>query len=219
MNPKAPNLIVSWSVRQMSDNPSPKLRLVAAILVAVVLVLGIYWIESNDSSDGLVDAQNQGICDRTPEVQVSIEDWLGTYGQACETYTDAQLESLTAFNIVGRPRLTSLKSGDFAGMTNITRLDLQRNSLEELPADIFDGLDAVTDLRIGRNNLTDLPAGIFAGLPNLATLTADGNYFTSIESEWFDGFDGGGTLTRFEFVGNDISRSMSTRSKASRLKA
>ena len=203
MNPKAPNLIVSWSVRQMSDNPSPKLRLVAAILVAVVLVLGIYWIESNDSSNGFVDAQNQGICDRTPEVQLAIIDWLGD--KACENFTDANLLSLTDFSVEDYPTLISLKSGDFAGMTNILKLRFQRNSLEELPADIFDGLDALTELRIGRNNLTDLPAGIFAGLPNLVTLTADGNYFTSIDSDWFDGFEGGGTLTRFEFTGNDIS--------------
>ena len=131
---------------------------------------------------------------------MSIEDWLNAQGTACEDYTDAQLESLTGFSVKDQPQLTTLKSGDFAGMPNIANLDLQRNSLTSLPADIFEGLDAVADLRIGRNELTELPDGIFAGLPNLVTLTADGNYFTSIDSDWFDGFEGGGTLTRFVVV-------------------
>ena len=131
---------------------------------------------------------------------MSIEDWLNAQGTACEDYTDAQLESLTGFSVKDQPQLTTLKSGDFAGMPNIANLDLQRNSSTSLPADIFEGLDAVADLRIGRNELTELPDGIFAGLPNLVTLTADGNYFTSIDSDWFDGFEGGGTLTRFVVV-------------------
>ena len=175
------------------------------IFVAVALVLGVSGIGSKNAPARVANAQvDQGICDRTPEVQLAIIDWLGD--KACENFTDANLLSLTDFSVEDYPTLISLKSGDFAGMTNILKLRFQRNSLEELPADIFDGLDALTELRIGRNNLTDLPAGIFAGLPNLVTLTADGNYFTSIDSDWFDGFEGGGTLTRFEFVGNDISQ-------------
>ena len=72
MSQQATQLIDSRELRQLSDNPSPKLRLVAAILVAVILVLGIYGIESNDSSNGFVNAQTQGICDRTTEVQAKI---------------------------------------------------------------------------------------------------------------------------------------------------
>ena len=175
-----------------------------AIFVAVALVLGVSGIESSSAPARVANAQvDQGICDRTPEVQLAIIDWLGD--KPCENFTDADLLSLDDFSVEDYPTLISLKSGDFAGMTNILKLRFQRNSLEELPADIFDGLDALTDLRIGRNNLTDLPAGIFAGLPNLVTLTADGNYLTSIDSDWFDGFEGGGSLERFEFVGNDIA--------------
>ncbi len=175
----------------------PNLGLAAAIVVAVALVLGVSGIESNNAPARVANAQvEQGICDRTPEVQLSIEDWLSSQGRACEDYTAAHLESLTGFSVKDQPQLTTLKSGDFAGMLNIANLDLQRNSMTSLPADIFEGLNAVTDLRIGRNELTDLPAGIFAGLPNLATLTADGNHLTSIDSDWFDGFEGGGTLTK-----------------------
>ena len=205
MTPEASKSMWSRTRRSLLSRSYPNFSMVAAIVVAIVLFLGVSGIESKNGLSRVLNAQDQGICDRTLEVQLSIEDWLNAQGTACEDYTDAQLESLTGFSVKDQPQLTTLKSGDFAGMPNIANLDLQRNSLEELPADIFDGLDAVKDLRIGRNNLTDLPAGIFAGLPSLATLTADGNYFTSIDSDWFDGFEGGGTLIRFEFVGNDIS--------------
>ena len=54
--------------------------------------------------------------------------------------------------------------------------------------------------------MTELPDGIFAGLPNLVTLTADGNLLDEHRrGSWFDGFEGGGTLSRFEWVGNDIA--------------
>ena len=195
----------SSAIRHSLRRTFPFLTLSAATLVAVVSTVGMWGFDSREVSTR-ISAQTEGICDRTPEVQLSIEDWLNAQGRACEDYTAAHLESLTGFSVKDQPQLTTLKSGDFAGMPNIANLDLQRNSLTSLPADIFEGLDAVADLRIGRNELTELPAGIFAGLPNLATLTADGNFFTSIESDWFDGFEGGGTLTRFEFVGNDISQ-------------
>ena len=208
MTPEASKSMWSRTRRSLLSRSYPKFSMVAAIVVAIVLFWAFRGSSRRTGFPRVLNAQDQGICDRTLEVQLSIEDWLGTASQVqrVKTYTDAQLESLTGFSVKDQPQLTTLKSGDFAGMPNIANLDLQRNSLEELPADIFDGLDAVKDLRIGRNNLTDLPAGIFAGLPSLATLTADGNYFTSIDSDWFDGFEGGGTLIRFEFVGNDIFR-------------
>ena len=201
MTPKASKSIWSDTKVLLMGHSYANLGLAVVIFVAVALVLGVSGIESKNAPARVANAQvDQGICDRTLEVQLSIEDWLNAQGRACQDYTDAHLASLEGFSVRNQPQLTSLKSGDFAGMTNILTLGLQGNSLEELPADIFDGLDAVTDLRIGRNNLTDLPAGIFAGLPSLATLTADGNYFTSIDSDWFDGFEGGGTLTRFVVV-------------------
>ena len=207
MTPKASKSIWSDTKVLLMGHSYANLGLAVVIFVAVALVLGVSGIESKNGPARVANAQvDQGICDRTLEVQLSIADWLGTGSQACDTYTDAQLESLTGFSVKDQPQLTTLKSGDFAGMPNIANLDLQRNSLTSLPADIFEGLDSVADLRIGRNELTELPDGIFAGLPNLETLTADGNYLTSIDSEWFDGFEGGETLTRFEFVGNDISQ-------------
>ena len=46
----------------------PNLGLAVVIFVAVALVLGVSGIGSNNAPAGFVDAQSQGICDRTPAV-------------------------------------------------------------------------------------------------------------------------------------------------------
>ncbi len=186
-----------------------RLGIALTIITTLIVVFAIESMDLYNPVARFVDAQNQnqGICDRTVEIQLGILDWLGN-GQGladCASITDADLAGLTTLRRVGKPALTSLKSGDLAGITGLMTLDLQRNEISELPADNFDGLDALTDLRFGRNNIEDLPAGIFSGLPNLATLAADGNRLTSIDADWFNGLEGGGSLTRFEFTGNDIS--------------
>ncbi len=128
----------------------------------------------------------------------------------CQNVTDDHLAALTTLRWVEKPEFTSLKSGDFAGMTGLTTLDIQNNEISELPADIFDGLDAVTDLRFSRNDIEDLPAGVFSGLPAVQILVGSGNRLTHFKADWFDGFQGfpsgtGSTDIRLEFVGNQIT--------------
>ena len=165
------------------------------------------------------------ICDRTEEVQLGIWDRLPDARAteldrdgknedariaACADITSDDLASLTTFRRVEKPGFTSLKSGDFAGMTGLTTLDIQNNEIRELPVDIFDGLDAVTDLRFSNNDIEDLPAGVFSGLPALEILVGSGNRLTHFKADWFDGFQGfPSTATsadiRLEFVGNQIT--------------
>ena len=84
-----------------------------------IVVFGIVGGQSTANHGTVVEAQDQGICDRTQEVQDSIADWLETY-KDCATYTDAELASLSAFSVRFTLSLSTLKSGDFAGMDNIT---------------------------------------------------------------------------------------------------
>ena len=179
------------------------------IIAASIVVFAIGSMDSYTHSARFVDAQNenQGICDRTVEIQLGILEWLRS-GQGlgdCANITDADLASLTTLIRTGKPTLTSLKSGDFAGMTGLRVLDLRNNEISGLPADVFDGLDELRALRIGGNNIEELPAGIFSGLPNLQGLFSDGNRLTKIEADWFEGFEGGERLTEFMFFGNDIA--------------
>ena len=72
-------------------------------------------------------------------------------------------------------RDSNLKSGDFAGLTGLTRLRLERNELTTLPADIFSGLSALTRLDLDNNQLSTLPSGLFSGLTALTTLDLSNN--------------------------------------------
>ncbi len=162
-----------------------------------------------------------GICDRTLKIQVAIVESLNTAGRnsagvnnglsgdiadECQNVTASLLQTVTILRPAQRPGLTSLKSGDFAGLTGLTTLDLQNHEISELPADIFDGLDAVTDLRFSNNDIEDLPAGVFSGLPAVQILVGSGNRLTHFKADWFDGFQGFQSgNTRLEFVGNRIT--------------
>ncbi len=98
----------------------------------------------------------------------------------CQDIIPTDLAGITRlnFNYVslsgGRVR-NDLKSGDFAGLTGLTRLRLDTHQLTTLPADIFSGLSALTKLRLDDNQLSTLPSGIFAGLTSLTTLDLSSN--------------------------------------------
>ncbi len=181
-------------------------------------VLALFVLASADSDVRVLNAQGPsgGICGRTDQIQIGIQANLADAShtvngsavplQGCQIYTPENIANLKVMRRVRQPALTSLKSGDFAGMTGLMTLDIQNNEISELPADIFDGLDAVTDLRFGGNNIEDLPSGVFSGLPALRILVGNDNRLTHFKAGWFDGFQGftSGTA-RLEFAGNQIS--------------
>ena len=114
MTPEASKSIWSDTKVLLLGRSYPNLGLAAAIFVTVALVLGVSGIESKNAPARIANAQvDQGICDRTLEVQLSIEDWLNAQGRACQDYTDAHLASLEGFSVRNQPQLTSLKLGDF----------------------------------------------------------------------------------------------------------
>ena len=201
-------LDLMWSITKRHALRFPKSisRSIAAISFAAVLVLGISVIESKDAPAGFVSAQNQGICDRTFEVQTAIGTALQTPSKNCADYTTSDLEGFTGtLEVQDLATLTTLKSGDFDGFSGLDRLYIRRNGITELPADIFDGLDSLTQLNFSSNFLEELPAGIFSGLPSLEYLLPYDNLLTSFEADWFDGFDGSASLTWLNFRGNRIS--------------
>ena len=98
----------------------------------------------------------------------------------CADITTANLAGVTSLHFHGASLVSSLrgsnlKSGDFAGLTGLTLLNLQSNELTTLPADIFSGLSALTSLRLNNNQLSTLPSGIFSGLTSLTTLNLSNN--------------------------------------------
>ena len=80
----------------------------------------------------------------------------------CSQVTDAHLSAITGtlFRVSG---LTSLKLGDFAGLSGLGQLTLYGSGIETLPVGLFDGLDSLGVL-IVEVGLTGLPKDIFRGL-------------------------------------------------------
>ena len=67
-----------------------------------------------------------------------------TPATTCADVTPAHLTSFVSTTLdLTSQNISSLKLGDFAGLTNLFALILERNALTELPAGIFAGLTAL----------------------------------------------------------------------------
>ena len=158
---------------------------------------------SNASGDGPTSTEVTGVpsvlCDRTPAVREAIEAALN---DTCGFISNAELATLTGtLDLNGT--VSSLKAGDFAGLSNLTTLRLRNNSrLSSLPAGIFDPLTALNTLEVKVNNLTTLPAGVFDKLTNLTDLTLDNNGLTSLSAGVFDKLT---KLDTLKLYGNNLT--------------
>ena len=134
------------------------------------------------------DTLTGGICDRTPEVRDAIVDLIpGVH--TCSGVTDAHLAAVTATLNLNRTGISSLRSGDFSGLTSLRTLLLTRNQLTALPADIFSGLVNVRTLRLHSNELDSLPGNLFDGLATVDILDLEFNNLTTLPSGLFDGLN------------------------------
>ena len=127
------------------------------------------------------------VCSRTTQVSAAIV--AAVSGKTdCADITDTDLAGLTGTLAVNNDStLTSLKAGDFAGLTNLTALGLNNNGLTSLPANVFDPLTSLLDLNLHRNNsLSSLPTGVFDQLTSLTRLDMSNNSLSSLPTGVFD---------------------------------
>ena len=112
-----------------------------------------------------------GICDRTAIVQELIIYYLNEAGvtRVCAEVNVADLASFTSVEWVNEG-IASLKSGDFAGLTNVTFLNIGTNDFTTLPANVFTGLTSVESIQMAQGELSSLGAGVFTGLTSLIEL-------------------------------------------------
>ena len=118
-------------------------------------------------------AQTTGICDRTQQVQDEILRQLSAVSD-CAAVTVADLATVTELSLEDKS-ITSLKAGDFDGLTAVWKINLNFNQLGALPANLFSGLTSLTWLEVQESGLTSLPADAFSGLTALTSLFLDGN--------------------------------------------
>ena len=148
-----------------------------------------------------VGSTSYALCDRTAAVRDAIV--AAVPGKTtCASITTADLAAITGTLGLGSKGITTLKAGDFVGLSNVTRLDLQSNSLTTLPAGVFDPLTGLTRLRLDSNNLTSLPAGSFDKLSKLTALYLTYNSLTSLPAGIFDELT---SLTNLDLSSNDLA--------------
>ena len=156
-------------------------------------------------------ANSAGICDRTERVRDNIigllnaQD-LGSLGiKDCSEVTDEQLTRIRFLDLAGGGtggKITSLKSGDFEGLSGMRELNLEDNSLSNLPEGVFDGLSSLELLTMQGNDLSSLPDGVFDDLTNLHTLALYDNDLAALPDGIFDQLT---KLTKLAISGNKLT--------------
>ena len=125
-----------------------------------------------------------GICGRTKAVRDAIVGRIPGVSH-CRDVTPEHLAAIVGnassnnLNLSNRG-LSSLKAGDFDGLTNLKRLRLDGNSLTTLPAGIFDDLTRLWVLDLDSNQLTTLRPGVFDSLTKLRILYLNNNNLSSL---------------------------------------
>ena len=140
------------------------------------------------------------VSERTPQVRDAIVAAVPAVNNASDV-TEAHLASITELNLNNKG-ISTLKTGDFEGLTSLQKLRLYRNQLTSLPADIFDGLEALTILQLYDNQLKNLPEDIFDELISLTRLQLGSNQFTTLPSTIFNGLT---KLTDLRMIDNQFS--------------
>ena len=130
-------------------------------------------------------AQTTGICDRTQQVQDEILNRLSAVSD-CAAVTVADLALVTVL-VLESKSITSLKAGDFDGLTAVTNITLYDNQLGALPGNLFSGLTSLTILTLDSSGVTSLPADAFSGLTALTSISLSGNKIGALPANQFSG--------------------------------
>ncbi len=139
----------------------------------------------------------EGICERTLQVKDAIVSVLQDV-EHCTQVTEEHLAAIGQSLDIGGSGLSQLMSGDFAGLSSLTGLDLHDNVLVALPPDLFDGVPSLETLDLGANKLSSLSGNALGSLP-LTELRLHDNEFSAIPDGLFAGLS---ALESFTIAGN-----------------
>ena len=173
-----------------------------SITARVLSGTGYEVSDTESAATSILDNDSpSGICRRTAQVRDRILLLLKhrhSYKGDCSGVTDAHLAKLKSLD-VNDAGITSLRAGDFAGLSNVTDLSLVGNRLSSLPAGIFGGMDALEALRLSDNRLSSLRAGVFVDLPALEKLALYDNTLNDLP---FDELEDLPSLAKLYWSGN-----------------
>ena len=132
----------------------------------------------------VASANSAGICDRTAQVRETILDQFPDTSD-CAAVTDTDLSGIIRLAL-SEMGITTLKSGDFSGLSNLRHLNLVDNELSALSDGIFDDLSELHSLHLNGNELSELPDGIFDNLTQLQSLGLGDNSLSELPGGAFD---------------------------------
>ncbi len=118
-------------------------------------------------------AQDTGICDRTEAVRDALVAAIASVN-VCADVTTTQLAGVTRLYL-HNSSLTTLKAGDFDGLTALTTLNLNSNQLTSLD---MSNNTTLTELYLGSNQLTSLD---LSNNTALKALNLNSNQLTSLD--------------------------------------
>ena len=175
--------------------------LLAALAVVAAMAVGLGSPANHGTAAAQVGTPTPatGICDRTQKVQDAILDLLPEVS-ACGDVTDSDLSGITGTLELSDMGVTSLNSGDFAGLSGLTELDLEDNEISTLPEGIFSGLTSLEVMTLTFTEVSALPEDLFDGLTNLRALYLDQNNLEQLPEDIFDG------LTSLEVLSFGINK-------------
>ena len=183
----------------------------AAIAVVIALASTAVWQSTAQAQS------TSGICGRTAQVQEVILHETGVSN--CANVTAEHLSGITGLlnlstadmpdllAIITTP-ITSLKAGDFAGLSGVTELRLMENNITRIDRNMLTGLTSLERLDLTDNPYTSpgrrltLASDAFADVTGLKELKLRFNQMTSMSSQTFS------DLTSLEEL--DLSRNLLT---------
>lgn len=146
---------------------------------------------------------DKGICARTSTIVFAIMEQIGRFdgSETCDVATSEELARVREL-FMYREGITSLKLGDFDGLSGLTVLNMETNSIRELPDGIFDDLTSLTHLIIGGNELSELPEGILDNLTRLTDIDLENMNLVTLPERAFSNLV---NLERLQLNVNDIA--------------
>ena len=158
------------------------------VMSIVIVMLLIYGIQATSHAQ----QQFTPVSDRTPQVRDAIVALVPGV-DAADDVTAAHLSLINNLNL-SEQNITTLKAGDFDGLSSLDSLALYKNRLRSLPADLFSGVSSLSRLDLGSNDLSSLPASVFSELSSLSWLSLSFNELSGLPADIFSGLSSLNTL-------------------------
>ena len=154
-------------------------------------------VTDGDVALALAAIPSPPLCERTPQVRDAILNMIPDVSD-CADVSDAHLAAITGTLSLAFQEVSTLRVGDFDGLSSLDALDLQNNALGSLPKDSFNDLSMVRWVRLNKNQLATLEQDTFSGMDNLLEIALDHNRLTSIPAGAFEGLSALRTLRLHE---------------------